>query len=847
MTRASLAFGFLLLLAAATRAQLPPASTTRPAEASASAAPAADATPTPTPATPAAAVARPAAAGGTSPGGAAVVLPPEKANSVRVPLLKTAPVIDGALDGVWSEAAVLKDFYQIQPGDNIPASKPVEVMMGYDAKFLYLAFRAYDEPGKVRATIARRDAIFSDDFVGVYLDTFNDKRRAYALFFNPLGVQADAVLTEGRGEDYTVDIVMESKGALTPDGYVVEVAIPFKSLRYEAGKGKLWGVHAFRRIQRLDAELDSWMPFSRDNSGSLNQEGHLTGFEAIAEQRPLEFIPSVTLSETGRRVRAFPRGSALSFSDPGRVVNPALSFDPGLTAKIGLTRTTTLDLTVNPDFAQVEADQPVVTANQRFPIFFDEKRPFFLENIEVFRTPLTVVHTRAIIDPDYAFKLSGKEGRNSFGVILASDNAPGNFSDDERTDPRVLPGIARFLDKNAYIGVLRLKRDVGRESTLGMVATSYGFIERHNHTLGFDGRLRFNRTTVLDFQLVGTTSRRFYFIPDEGRNVYRTGNAFGYYVNLNRTGRNFGYNLSGEGRTRFYRAEVGFTQRVNTNRERLQLTYTSTPKPKARLISYRLSNSDNFFFDWQGRSQSWNNESRFVVNLQRQTSLTFGASKGYERDFEEEFGAKRTPTRRGAFAGDDPERSANIKTLFLIAGTAPSKQFSGSLFVARTWGQMDFDFGAGRRYPRVSPGALADPNAPLDPGPGDAWSVTSSLAYQPTDALRTTLDYTKSRLVRHDTGRVSFDDNIFTLRTTYQFTRFTFARARFDYSTLASRVRPQFLFGWAPNPGTAFYAGYNDDLNFNGFNPFTGQLEPGFRRNGRVFFLKASYLIRRTW
>src|SRR5262249_20404104 len=150
-----------------------------------------------------------------------------------------------------------------------------EVLLGYDAKHLYIAYRAVDEPSKVRATVAKRDQIWDDDYVGIFLDTFNDRRRAYALFFNPLGVQADGIFTEGGGEDYSIDIVMESKGVVTENGYTVEIAIPFKSLRYEAGREKLWNAHFFRRIKRLDNELDSWMPVSRDKSGSLNQAGQL--------------------------------------------------------------------------------------------------------------------------------------------------------------------------------------------------------------------------------------------------------------------------------------------------------------------------------------------------------------------------------------------------------------------------------------------------------------------------------------------------------------------------------------------------------------------------------------------
>src|SRR5262245_23201019 len=239
-----------------------------------------------------------------------VALPPEKAGPVRIAHLDPAPIIDGRLDdAAWGRATILKDFYQIQPGDNIAPSKPAQVLLGYDSKHLYIGFRATDDPGQVRATVAKRDQIFDDDYFGFYLDTFNDRRRAYAAFFNPLGVQADGVFTEGNGEDYSIDIVMESKGVVTDEGYSVEIAIPFKSLRYEAGKGKLWNAHFFRRIKHFNGELDSWMPVSRDKSGTLNQAGQLTGLEDISTERALELIPSLAVSESGRRVRALPPGS----------------------------------------------------------------------------------------------------------------------------------------------------------------------------------------------------------------------------------------------------------------------------------------------------------------------------------------------------------------------------------------------------------------------------------------------------------------------------------------------------------------------------------------------------------
>ena len=514
-------------------------------------------------------------------------------------------------------------------------------------------------------------------------------------------------------------------------------------------------------------------------------------------------------------------------------------------------------------------------ANQRFPIFFEEKRPFFLEGIDIFQTRLQAVHTRAIVDPDIAVKLTGKRGRNTFGVILASDNAPGNFSGDERTDPVNL----RFLDKNAYIAIVRLQHDVGKESSIGFLGTSYNFIEKHNQLAGIDGRFKLDKQTTLTFQVLGTTSRRCFTDPSANlytssvsapcfngsttRDFYRTGNGFGYNFSYSKDGRHFYYGANGEGRTADYRADVGFTQRINSNNEGINFGYNSEPKPKARLINWHFNNSSNITFNWQGRSQAMGEEADVLFNFQRNTYVGVGLGVGYERLFEEEFGVKRTLTQLGAFAGG-PERSTRQVSPYLFAGTKPSKKYSISLFVAHNSASFDFDFGAEPKFSRASPSAIAARQATLagqclndplpvvclalqDPGPGSELNADLSLSYQPTKALSMSIEYTKDRLVRRDTGLVAFDDNIYAFRSTYQFTRFIFLRARVDYDTLSSHARGQFLLGWTPNPGTAFYVGYNDDLARNGFSPFTGQLEPGFRSNGRVFFIKLSYLFRRSF
>ncbi|HZH32326.1 MAG TPA: DUF5916 domain-containing protein [Pyrinomonadaceae bacterium] len=819
-----------------------------------------------------------------------VALPPEKAAPVRIPRVERAPVIDGKLDeDIWRQAAVLKDFYQISPGDNIAPSLATEVYLAYDARTLYIAFRAHDDPSKVRATVAKRDDVLSnEDSVRVLLDTFNDRRKAYVLVFNPLGIQQDGIRTEGQGVDFSFDLVMESKGALNGEGYVVEAAIPFKSLKYESGRDKLWGLQVFRQIQRFNNETDSWMPISRDINGLLNQAGHITGIENISTERTIDFIPSLTVSEEGRRVRTLaPRDAPFGFVEPGRFVNQSVKLDPGFTGKFAISPTMTLDLALNPDFAQVEADQLVVTTNQRFPIFFPERRPFFLEGIEIFQTPLGVVNTRTIVDPDIALKLTGRRGANTYGLLVASDNGPGNFSADDRTraiqeEERRLPteprGSIRFLDKNAFIGVFRLNRNVGQENTIGAVATTSQFKERHNQTGGIDGRFKLAPQTTAAFSLLGTVSHRTFFNPDLGVNELRNGRGAGYTASYAHFGRNFGYEYSSEGRTRDYRADVGFTSRTNTNFHGLFASYNTTPKPKATLINWRVHNFSFISHDFQGRSQAWESETNFQLFFQRQFNIGAAYEYGYERLIEEEFGARRLPAQngrsaqRGAFAGEDSERSTRKHHYFFFGGYRPSKKYSFNWRAVYRDGHFDFDFGANRHFPRVSPvyldylaspayleylRRLANPDPsrparqpappPLDPGRGGLLEFRGSFAYQPTNALRSTLDYTKSRLRRYDTNLVAFDVNLVSWRTTYQFTRFLFARARIDYESLPRRARGQFLLGYTPNPGTAFYAGYNDDVNVNTFSPFGNQLEPGFRRNGRTFFVKMSYLFRRSF
>lgn len=827
-------------------------------------------------------------------------LPPEKTRPIKITKFTAPPVIDGKLDDeAWKTAQVLKDFYQTSPGDNIAASKPTEVMLGYDEKNLYIAFRCFDEKGKIRATVAKRDNVFNEDNVRVWLDTYNDQRRAYVLGFNPLGIQQDGIYTEGQGADFSVDIVMESKGVIEDWGWSVEVKIPFKSLRYTAGKGKLWGFNAARNIDRFNDEFDEWLPDDRNISGFLVKHGKLAGLEGIKVERTMEIAPSITVSQSGNRRRTIfqstidnlPPGA---IADPGRFVNDGLKQDIGVNFKLNITPNVTLDAAYNPDFAEIEADEPVVTANQRFPIFFEEKRPFFLEGSEIFQSPLQTFYSRTIIDPDIATKLTGKIGKNSFGFLVASDNAPGNYSKEERDDPVFRPSD-EFLNKNAYFAVVRVKHDIGKQNNVGFFGTMRTFPRQRNFTGGFDGTFKLNPKTVMTFQTVATHSRRCFFDADfepalnpsqaqsndelcnGSLRRYQNGNGLGYYWSLDYTEKNRGWLFEAFGRSRYYRADAGFTERVNTNSLFFVNRLSTEPKPKAKIIRIDWRQFARTNYDWKGRSQRNFIGNNFNITLQHSTLIYAEFGLLYERLFEEEFGPNRTATRSGGFFGA-PERSAFQPYGNFNINSTINKQLTVYGSAGLTVNSFDFDFGNGfgggfdTRFPRASAAYLAylnspdyleylrlralnpnDPNnfppdaPPLDPGKGREINIEAGFTYKPIDPLNISLEYTKDKLTRNDTKKVAFDDNIFTVRSTYQFTRFIFARTRIDYDSLTSNVTGQMLLGWNPSPGTAFYAGYNDNFNYNGFSPYTGQLEPRFERNNRTFFIRASYLFRKSF
>ncbi len=576
----------------------------------------------------------------------------------------------------------------------------------------------------------------------------------------------------------------------------MEVSIPFASLRYHSRDAAMWGMHVQRFIRRDRNEQISWMPLSRSRSSLLDQAGQLGPFTDVGEGHPLEIIPTGVITQSASRGTQRMAGAK---SDP----------EPGVTVNFGVTPTMNAAFTANPDFAQVEADQLVLTVNQRFPIFYDEKRPFFLEGVDAFQTPINLFHTRTIVDPDYAVKVTGKQGHTTVGALVAADAA--------------------------MKGVLRVKRDIGRDSIIGTSVTSLEDGGVYNRVVSADARIRLTDQTVFTSQLAGTIADAPFRDVVFGGTRLRRATGLGYFAKVERRSRHALATITWSGLSPDYRADLGFNRRVNNNSVSLQTSYNSEPKPNATLISWTLTNVALVQWDWQGRADFIYVYPQAHLNFRPQSYLRAFAFRDYERLFEEEFGVAHAPGRTGAFISDS-ERSTSWEGFIVQAGTAPAEALAVGVTVSRSWDVFDYDFGAGPRYPRVSPAALIDPRAPLDPGLATSSAIGGEITWRPSDALRTTLNVSHNTLVRNDNGRTAYAAALVSTRTTYQFTRFAFVRLRTDWDSAAAVLRGQYLFGWTPNPGTAVYLGYDD----------TATIDPQYMRTVHTVFVKVSYLFRKV-
>jgi len=407
----------------------------------------------------------------------AAVIEGKGSPSFSVPRLEEPAVIDGRLDEpAWSKAARLGGFSEYQPVDSQPASERTEALIWFSPKALHVGIIAHDSvPGSVRATVADRDNIANDDWVRVYLDTFNDRRRAFIFGVNPLGVQEDGVQTEGgfsagitrsgggggmyggnfmSGQvDLSPDYQFESRGRVTDDGYVVEIRIPFKSLRYSGGGPMRWGINIQRKTQRTGRQ-DTWTDAKRVAS-FLAQAGTMEGLHDLQRGVVTELQPFITGSVDGAR------------RDDGSYGYGTTDVEPGANLRFGFTNIS-LDATVNPDFSQVETDATQVSVNERFALFYPEKRPFFLEGIELFATPNQLVYTRQIADPIAGGKVTGKVGKTGVAFLSAPDDTG---------------------DASAWFNIARIRQDVGTDSLAGLTYTDRTESEGFNRVLAADARI----------------------------------------------------------------------------------------------------------------------------------------------------------------------------------------------------------------------------------------------------------------------------------------------------------------------------------------------------------------------
>jgi len=480
---------------------------------------------------------------------------------LTIPRLPRTPQMEEFLDmrgpaDLTGLMAHVDTFTQREPEDGAPASQKTDVYLGYDDKNFYAVFVAFDdEPDRVRAHMARRENVFGDDIVEIQLDTYLDEQRAFSFIVNPLGIQLDAIWTEGGGFDDSWDTVWHSRGELTDRGYVVWIAIPFRSLRFPPDVEQTWGIVLVRDVQRTDEET-FWPPVTTRIEGRLNQAGTLDGLIGISGGSNTQIIPYTT-------ARSF---EAIETSgEPSRTRD---SFDPdaGVDAKIVFDDRLALDLTANPDFSQVESDLPQVTVNQRFEVFFPEKRPFFLENANYFQMPINLLFTRRIADPRGGARLTGKIGKYVLAAMVIDDESPG---------------------ETALFNVLRARRDLGRQSSVGVFYSDRELAGDHNRVISADGRIKLTDNWVTQLQAVSSRTAGG-TLTDEAYNVQfdRSGRHYGAHIHYVEVGPDF-------------RTQTGFINRTDIRNLHTQQSYTFWPEGK-RLLSWRPSLFGQYLEDHDG-------------------------------------------------------------------------------------------------------------------------------------------------------------------------------------------------------------------------------------------------------
>jgi hypothetical protein len=729
---------------------------------------------------------------------------PERAESARFQVTKALSKIevDGVLDEeAWAAAPAILLPFEWQPGDNIPAPVRTECLVTYDIHNLYIGFRCFDpEPRKIRAHLMDRDdtdTLILDDHISFMVDAFNDERRAFQFRVNPMGVQADAIFSELEGyEDFSWDAIWAAAAKITDWGYAIEVAIPLSQLRFRKSEGpQTWGFSAERSWPRDTRHRMTSHPRSRNVNCILCQFNKLTGFEGIIPGKAIELNPTFTASRTdAMKPEEYPDGS-LERGKP--------DYEPGLTAKWGITPNFILNATANPDFSQVEADVAQFEINRRFALFYPEKRPFFLEGADFFLTPVQAVFTRTVADPLWGTKLTGKSGRTAMGFFGAQDEIT-NF-----IFPSNQGSVQSSLDQNAYGGVFRLRQDIGRMSTLGVLYTGRAGNDYYNHVAGADGFLRLDQKSSIIFQFLHseTDYPEAIALAYGQRDTRFGGNA----VNLQfqHFSRNWIIQTSYEDLSPGFRADYGFVPRVDTRRGEASLFRQIWGKPKSWFNLIRLGAGGEVVYNHNGAltDRGLTLVGMYQGNLETQLNVNVN----FVRTF---YDGRYFDTAYGTFD-------------FRI------RPFSGSEIGVEGMAGQAIDF-AGSRL-------------------ADIFAAGPTASFNLFRRLNLGFGHTYERL--SISGDTIYTANLSQAKILWNFSVRAFVRAILQYRDLeqnpamsvipvdsrTKRLFTQFLFSYKLNPRTVLFLGYSDNSMGGVFDSWLGPARVGITRTDRTFFMKVGY------
>ena len=707
---------------------------------------------------------------------------------VRAARVDSPPQIDGRLDDeAWRTAAMLTEFVQQAPLDGAPATEQTEVYVAYDRDHIYFGFYLhYSDPGIMRANRVDRDTAWQDDLITVYLDTFLDQQRSYDFDLNAYNVQGDGVINTGLQQggpipiaDRSWDALFHSGTEIVEDGYTAEMAIPFKSLRYPqrpAGVEHRWGFQIVREIKGKDQENVVWAPMSRDVRSFMEQMGVLEGMTDLSTSRNLELLPTFTAIRYE------------SIDDvSGALVNRGTDPEGGLNVKYGITSNLTADFTANPDFSQIESDLPQIEINQRFPLFFPELRPFFLEGAEIFNipAPVNLVHTRTLVDPNLGAKLTGKVGKTTLGVMLADDEAPGR---------RVGLG-ERGYDDNARVVIGRARYDLYAESHIGAVVTDRTFLDGYSQVGGIDGQFRLGRASRLNVIAVQSQHR-----DEEG--TERSGPMWGAL--FQHAGRHLAATVFAAQIHPDFRTDVGFVQRVDQQLAGANLRYRWWPE--SWIINWGPSVNYQLNFNYEG--------------IREDESADVGLDFDFARNIR--FSAQATQALERYGGTDFHRRSYRLQT-----NSSTSRLFSAGGNV--TWGEAIF----------------YDPNSPYL---GRGANVQVFATVRPDPRFTSQINVATSRFNDIRIGDVEvFHVRILRALSTLTVTDRLLLRNITEYNSFAGTLGTNLLVTYRINALTVFYAGYDDhyrqgnliDLVGDRYFPTTA-LQP----TNRAFFTKLRVLLR---